>query len=58
MLRLRRDYRRRGTTDSISKAMRGEFSANYLGIEVLLNRALAARPVAIRDEAIDGSCRA
>ncbi len=58
MLRARRNYPRRGTTDSITKTMRGEFSANsYLGIELLLNRAWAARPVATRDHAIDGICR-
>jgi hypothetical protein len=57
MLRVRRNYPRRGTSDSITQAMRGKFSANnYLGIEILLNRAWAARPVAIRDQAIDGIC--
>jgi len=58
MLRVRRNYPRRGTTNSITKTMRGEFSAKYLGVEVLFNRAWAARPVAIRDEAIDGICGA
>lgn len=57
ILRVRRNYPRRGTTDSITKAMRAEFSEkDYIGIELLLNRAWAGRAVAIRDEAIDGIC--
>ncbi len=55
MLRVRRNYPRRGTTDSITKAMRTEFAGtHYLGIEVLLNRAWSGRAVALRDEAING----
>ncbi len=57
MLRVRRNYPRRGTTDSITKAMRSEWAGkNYIGIEVLLNRAWVSRPLAIRDEVIDGMC--
>jgi hypothetical protein len=57
MLRVRRNYPRRGTTDSITKSMRSEFSdRSYLGIEVLLNRAWAGRPLAIRDETVDAMC--
>ncbi|MGI9473975.1 MAG: N-formylglutamate amidohydrolase [Rubripirellula sp.] len=55
MLRVRRNYPGRGTTDRLTKAMRTEFAdENYLGIDLMINRAWAARPVAIRDEAIDG----
>ena len=54
MLKVRRNYPRRGTNDSITKAMRTEFSGqNYMGIEVLLNRAWSDRAVSLRDEAID-----
>jgi predicted N-formylglutamate amidohydrolase len=57
MLRVRRNYPRRGTTDSITKSMRTEFAGrSYVGIEVLLNRAWAGRPLAIRDEVIDQMC--
>ena len=55
MLRVRRNYPRRGTQDSITRAMRTEFSNQpYVGIELALNRAWASRPLKIRDEAIDG----
>ncbi len=55
MLRVRRNYPRRGTQDSITRAMRTEFSNQpYIGIELALNRAWASRPLKIRDEAIDG----
>jgi predicted N-formylglutamate amidohydrolase len=57
MLRVRRNYPRRGTADSMTKAMRAEFSSrNYLGVELLLNRAWAQRSVAVRDEVLDGIC--
>ena len=57
MLKVRRNYPRRGTIDSITKTMRAEFSdQNYFGIELMLNRAWVGRPVAIRDELIDGIC--
>ena len=56
-LRVRRNYPRRGTTDSLVKSMRAEFSGEYyLGVEILLNRAWAGREIAIRDEAIDQMC--
>lgn len=55
MLRVRRNYPHRGTTDRLTKTLRNEFSdLPYLGIEVMVNRAWAAREVALRDEAIDG----
>lgn len=57
MLRVRRNYPRRGTADSMTKAMRAEYSSqHYLGIELLLNRAWADRTVAVRDEVLDGIC--
>ncbi|TWU60732.1 N-formylglutamate amidohydrolase [Rubripirellula tenax] len=55
MLRVRRNYPRRGTNDSITKSMRAEFAGTpYLGIEVMLNRAWVSRDVSLRDEAIEG----
>lgn len=57
MLRVRRNYPQRGTRDSITKAMRGEFKGeNYLGIEMMINQAWAAREIAVRDQVIDGIC--
>ena len=56
MLRVRRNYPHRGTVDSITKAMRCHFAGmNYLGIDVQLNQAWAARPVAIRDQVLDAA---
>ena len=53
-LRVRRNYPRRGTIDSLTKAMRGQFPPDqYLGIEVWMNRAWAARNVRLRDEALE-----
>jgi len=58
MVRVRRNYPRRGTVESIHTAMRTIFGKDvYLGIEMLLNRAWAAREVYRRDEAIDGIAR-
>jgi len=55
MLRVRRNYPSRGTTDRLTKAMRSEFAnENYYGIELMLNRAWVGRPLPIRDEVIDG----
>lgn len=55
MLRVRRNYPRRGTTDSLTKAMRAEFAGTqYLGIELMANRAWVGRDVSLRDRAIDG----
>ncbi|MCA9139306.1 MAG: hypothetical protein KDB00_21175 [Planctomycetales bacterium] len=52
-LRVRRNYPRRGTVDSLTKSMRGRFSADlYMGVEVWVNRAWAARRVRLRDEAL------
>jgi predicted N-formylglutamate amidohydrolase len=57
MLRVRRNYPQRGTRDSITKAMRSEFAGkNYLGIELMVNQAWAARQIPVRDEVIDGIC--
>jgi len=54
MIKVRRNYPRRGTTDSLTKAMRAEFAdQEYLGVELLLNRAWAGRAIQIRDIAID-----
>ncbi len=48
---------RRGTTYRITRSLRGEFSADrYVGIESMLDRAWAARPVATGDKAVDGIC--
>ncbi|EMI21716.1 N-formylglutamate amidohydrolase [Rhodopirellula maiorica SM1] len=58
MIRVRRNYPRRGTTESIVTAMRNHFTADrYIGVELLLNRAWAGRRVALRDQAIEGICR-
>lgn len=58
MLRVRRNYPRRGTVDSIVRAMRRDFQdAPYLGIELWLNRAWVGRPVSLRDEALAALCR-
>jgi hypothetical protein len=58
-VRVRRNYPRRGTVDSLTKAMRCRFSAEqYLGIDVWMNRAWAARDVRLRDEALLSFCEA
>ena len=55
MLRVRRNYPGRGTTDRLTKTMRTEFADdNYFGIELMLNRAWVGRPLPIRDEVLDG----
>ena len=55
MLRVRRNYPGRGTTDRLTKTMRAEFAnENYFGVELMLNRAWVGRPLPIRDEVIDG----
>lgn len=52
-VRVRRNYPRRGTVDSLTKAMRNVFPAEqYMGVEVWLNRAWVARDVRLRDEAL------
>lgn len=53
-LRVRRNYPRRGTVDCLTKAMRQRFPVDqYIGIEVWMNRAWAARKVRLREEAIE-----
>ncbi|KAA1257841.1 N-formylglutamate amidohydrolase [Rubripirellula obstinata] len=55
MLRVRRNYPRRGSSDSITKSMRSEFrNQPYIGIELMLNRAWSERKTALRAEAIRG----
>lgn len=57
MLRVRRNYPTRGTNDCITKAMRAEFAhLGYVGLELRINQAWAGRPVAIRDQVIEGIC--
>ncbi|TWT91510.1 N-formylglutamate amidohydrolase [Stieleria varia] len=57
-LKVRRNYPRRGTVDSLTKAMRGEFPAEeYLGIDVWFNRAWVARPLQIREDCLLTICR-
>jgi hypothetical protein len=52
-LRVRRNHPGRGTNDSLTKAMRKHFcDVHYLGVEVVLNRAWAARPVRRRREVL------
>lgn len=54
-LKVRRNHPRRGTNDSLTKAMRSAFSPEvYLGIEITLNRAWVARPVLRRESVLDG----
>jgi predicted N-formylglutamate amidohydrolase len=51
-LKVRRNYPRRGTVDSLTSAMRTRFADEvYLGIEVWLNRAWVSRRGRLRDEA-------
>lgn len=55
MLKVRRNYPRRGTADSLTKAMRQEYEGmNYFGIELQLNRAWANRPIRIREQVLEG----
>lgn len=55
MLRVRRNYPGRGTNDSLTKAMRTFFEGRpYIGVELRLNRAWVGRPLAVRDEVLDG----
>ncbi|TWU25051.1 N-formylglutamate amidohydrolase [Novipirellula galeiformis] len=57
MVRVRRNYPRRGTTESLITAMRNYFPAErYIGVELLLNRAWAKRRVSQRDRVIQGIC--
>lgn len=57
MLKVRRNYPRRGSVDSLIKAMRNKLNdKSYLGVELLLNRAWAGRSIQVRDTAIDLLC--
>lgn len=56
-VRMRRNYPRRGTANHLHKVLRQQFPAeHYLGIEVWMNRAWAARNVRLREEAIESLC--
>ena len=61
-VRVRRNYPRRGTTESLITAMRsrftppGDMQGKYIGIEMMLNQAWASRDVRLRHEAISGLC--
>ncbi|WDQ15734.1 N-formylglutamate amidohydrolase [Rhodopirellula sp. P2] len=58
-LRVRRNHPGRGTNDSLTKAMRKHFhDVHYLGVELVLNRAWAARPVRRRGEVLRSLARA
>jgi predicted N-formylglutamate amidohydrolase len=51
IVRIRRNYPGRGTADRLTRSLRQRLhSPRYLGIELQLNQAWAARPVAIRDQ--------
>lgn len=55
MLKVRRNYPRRGTRDGVTRGLRRQFAGrDYLGVELWLNRAWVERPVGLRDEAIEG----
>ena len=55
MIRVRRNYPRRGTTDSLVKSMRHQFASDrYLGIELYLNQAWCARRVHARRHVFAG----
>lgn len=55
MLKVRRNFPRRGNADSLTRTMRSEFpESRYLGIEVQLNRAWVGRDVAVREEVLRG----
>lgn len=52
-LKIRRNFPRRGTVDSLTRHFRHQFDPNaYLGIEVWLNRAWLTRKCTLRDEAL------
>lgn len=53
MLKVRRNYPRRGTEVGVTRRLRRRFSgSDYLGVELWLNRAWAGRAVSLRDEAL------
>lgn len=54
MLKVRRNYPRRGAEIGITRRLRREFKGkDYVGLELWLNRAWAARRVSLREEALD-----
>jgi predicted N-formylglutamate amidohydrolase len=55
MLRVRRNYPRRGTTESLIRSFRQKYSPDsYLGIELELNRAWCVRDVPVRKKVFSG----
>ncbi|MEC8474796.1 MAG: hypothetical protein VXZ38_09110 [Planctomycetota bacterium] len=53
MLKVRRNYPRRGSEVGITRRLRNRFSgSDYLGIELWLNRAWTGRAVSLREEAL------
>lgn len=55
MIRVRRNYPRRGTSDSLVKSLRQQFATDrYVGVEIHLNQAWCARRVRMRREVFDG----
>ncbi|MEM6363128.1 MAG: N-formylglutamate amidohydrolase [Planctomycetota bacterium] len=58
-LKVRRNFPRRGSHDTLTRAMRREFAGQpYLGIEVMLNRAWLCRTGIRRDRALAGLAEA
>jgi hypothetical protein len=57
MLKVRRNYPRRGSSNGLMQSLRAEYGEQeYLGVEVWLNRAWVQRKVAIRESALEGIC--
>ncbi len=55
MLRVRRNYPRRGTADSLIRALRLKYPADcYIGVELQLNRAWCVRDVPVRRKVFNG----
>ncbi|MEM9643531.1 MAG: N-formylglutamate amidohydrolase [Planctomycetota bacterium] len=55
MLKVRRNFPRRGNADSLTKSMRRHFlGRSYFGIEIQLNRQWASRNSSIRDNVLSG----
>lgn len=54
MLKVRRNYPRRGVEVGVTRRLRRRFSgSDYVGIELWLNRAWCGRAVSLRDEALE-----
>lgn len=54
MLKVRRNYPRRGIEVGVTRRLRRRFSgSDYIGVELWLNRAWAGRAVSLRDEALE-----